>query len=281
MMIKRRKFSVLPVCSVLGVSRSNQYASRSPRPKRYKRENDSQMLTEILSMVKDRGTYGYKRVTGLMNRQRRKISKPTVNKKRILRVMQINKLTLKKPKRRPERIHKGKVITLQSNVRYCSDIFQIQCWDGGKIFVAFSLDCHDRESMAYVAHARHLTHRDIIDLIDKTVVSRFGDFCEKLPHLIQWLSDQGPQYTADETTAYAREWGFEPCTTPAYSPESNGMAEAFVNTFKRDFVHVNELWTVESVLRQLPGWFDDYNKIHPHSGLNFMSPMEYRGVIES
>jgi integrase len=29
------------------------------------------------------------------------------------------------------------------------------------------------------------------------------------------------------------------CTTPAYSPESNGMAECFVKGFKRDYVYVN------------------------------------------
>jgi hypothetical protein len=27
-----------------------------------------------------------------------------------------------------------------------------------------------------------------------------------------------------------------PITTPAYSPESNGLAEAFIGAFKRDYV---------------------------------------------
>ena len=34
---------------------------------------------------------------------------------------------------------------------------------------------------------------------------------------------------------------FEPCFTPIESPESNGTAEAFVNTFKRDYVRVNPI----------------------------------------
>ena len=33
---------------------------------------------------------------------------------------------------------------------------------------------------------------------------------------------------------YAHELGLVPITTPAYSPESNGLAEGFVHTFKRD-----------------------------------------------
>lgn len=28
------------------------------------------------------------------------------------------------------------------------------------------------------------------------------------------------------------------CTTPAYSPESNGVAEAFMKTFRRDYVYL-------------------------------------------
>ena len=34
-----------------------------------------------------------------------------------------------------------------------------------------------------------------------------------------------------ETVELARTLNLEPCTTPSYSPESNGMAEAFVKTF--------------------------------------------------
>ncbi len=182
------------------------------------------------------------------------------------------------PKRvlKRDRPHLGQVITLKSNLRFCSDIFQIQCWNGEALHVAFSLDCHDREALSFVAEKRALFHEDIIKLIDQTVTARFGEYIEKLPHEIQWLSDRGPQYTAVNTKAYARDWGFIPITTPSYSPESNGMAEAFVKLFKRDYVNVNDLWTAESVLRQLKSWFDDYNHNHPHSGLKMMSPSEYR-----
>src|SRR5690242_15889022 len=50
----------------------------------------------------------------------------------------------------------------------------------------------------------------------------------------------GPQYTATASVLYAHELGLVPITTPAYSPESNGLAEGFVHTFKRDYVNVHE-----------------------------------------
>lgn len=201
------------------------------------------------------------------------------NKKRILRIMQMKQLMLKKRVNRQERPHLGQVMTIHSNIRWCSDILQIKAWDGGKVYVIFSLDCHDREIMGFLAKSDAFTHRDVIALMDQTVVHRFGETIEKLPHEIQWLTDQGPQYIAHETREYARSWGMKPINTPAYSPESNGMAESFVKTFKRDYVYASELWTVDSIIRAIPEWIEDYNKNHPHSALQMRSPLEYREAL--
>ena len=50
-----------------------------------------------------------------------------------------------------------------------------------------------------------------------------------------------------------------PCCTPVRSPESNGIAEAFVKTFKRDYVRLNARPDAASVMGRLAGWFADYN----------------------
>jgi hypothetical protein len=74
------------------------------------------------------------------------------------------------------------------------------------------------------------------------------------------------------------ELGLVPITTPAYRPESNGLAEAFVGTFKRDYLGDAELCDAETVLAQLGGWFDDYNTLAPHSALGMRSPREHRAL---
>lgn len=275
-LIKAAKYKIKKICKVLGVARSNQYANKSNRKNRYDRIEDPDVLKSILSVTKERGTYGYPRITALVNRARRKCCEKVWNKKRILRIMQMNNLILPKFISKPKRLHLGTVMTMQSNLRWCSDILEIRCWNGEKVFVAFALECHDREILSFVAEKRPLFHGDIIKLMDEAVTSRFGEYVEKLPQKIQWLSDQGPQYKAIQTVTYGNEWGFDVITTPAYSPESNGMAEAFVKLFKRDYVYVNELWTGDAVIRQLKSWFDDYNLHHPHSALKMLSPLEYR-----
>jgi transposase InsO family protein len=53
------------------------------------------------------------------------------------------------------------------------------------------------------------------------------------------------------------------------------MAEAFVKTFKRDYVYVNSVESAQDVMRQLPNWFEDYNENHPHKGLKMKSPRKF------
>jgi transposase InsO family protein len=59
----------------------------------------------------------------------------------------------------------------------------------------------------------------------------------------------------------------------------NGLAEGFVHTFKRDYIHVLELRDAGTVLAQLGCWIDDYNRQAPHSALGMRPPAEYRAAL--
>ena len=76
----------------------------------------------------------------------------------------------------------------------------------------------------------------IRDMMVRCVEQRFGAI--RAPHPVQWLSDNGSIFAAHRTIEIALALNLVPCFTPVESPESNGMAEAFVKTFKRDYVRV-------------------------------------------
>ena len=97
----------------------------------------------------------------------------------------------------------------------------------------------------------------------------------RAPHRVQWLADNGSPYIAAKTIDIGVALNLEPCFTPVESPESNGMAEAFVKTFKRDYVHVNPVPDAATALAAVSRWMDDYNEVHPHSRLAYRSPREY------
>lgn len=268
------------IAEVLEVSRSNMYELLKQGGKRtrecYTKKEDQWLVPMIRSVIDKHVTYGYPRTTAVLRKELLSSGKEPVNKKRVYRIMKENDLCSQRHTGKATRTHTGKIITLMSNLRWCSDIMAINCWNGDRVSVAFSLDCCDREAMKYISTSRGIDGEMIRDLMTETVEHRFGKV-EKVPHKIEWLSDNGPQFTAHETIAFGRGLGLEICTTPAYSPESNGMAEAFVKTFKRDYVYVSDdLSTAETVMKQLPTWFEDYNKNAPHKGLKMMSPYEFR-----
>jgi putative transposase len=242
--------------------------------KRYKKIEDKLLLEEIKKILAIRPSYGYKRVTAMINFERKKQLDKKINKKRVYRVMDMNGLILKKIPRLKREEKTGKIITLFSNLRWCSDGFEIHCFNGEKVYVAFSLDCHDRECLGFVADSRPLLAKDIQNLMLISVENRFGKV--RVPREIQWLSDRGSIYRAHETVQLGRYLGLKSCFTAPYSPESNGMSEAFVGTIKRDYVYTSDCFDAKTVLKLLPQWIADYNEVAPHSGLKMMSPKEYQ-----
>jgi putative transposase len=104
----------------------------------------------VQAVTDQRPTYGHHRVTALLNRTLRQVGNAPVNRKRIYRIMKTHHLLLQRHTGRPHRTHDGRVITPQSNTRWCSDVFSIQCWNGDRVHVAVSLDTCDREAIHYV-----------------------------------------------------------------------------------------------------------------------------------
>jgi len=99
-------------------------------------------------------------------------------------------------------------MTQHSNRRWCSDVFEIVCWSGERLRVAFTLDCCDREIISFLATTGGISADLIRDLMAEAIESRFG-FVNRLPHAIEWLSDNGSAYTAHETRSFARMMGLD------------------------------------------------------------------------
>ena len=216
------------ICRTLGIGRSSAYRQSRPRPRRYARAEDRGVTAQIRSVIRTRASYGARRVRALVNRE----FEAAYNLKRIRRVMEMNGWKLPRPaRRRTGRAHRGLIRRECSNERWCTDVLEIACWSGELVQIGFALDCHDREALAHVAAPRDLVARDIQQLMQRAVIARFGEGTRPdCP--IQWLSDNGSIYTALETICTAERLNLLPITTPAASPQSNGMSEAFVNTLK-------------------------------------------------
>lgn len=162
---------------------------------------------------------------------------------------------------------------MRSNIRWCSDSLAFACWNGEVVRVALALDCHDREVIAWVATTAGIFGEVIRELMLECAERRVA--AVGAPQPVQWLADNGSVYAAAKTLDIAVALNFEPCFTPIDSPESNGVAEAFVKTFKRDYIRASPIPDALTALATVDDWINDYNDVHPRSRLAYQSPREY------
>ena len=82
-------------------------------------------------------------------------------------------------------------------------------------------------------------------------------------------------YVGAKLRQFARMLGLEPKNTAVRSPESNGIAESFVKTIKRDYISIMPKPDGLTAAKNLAEAFEHYNEWHPHSALGYRSPREY------
>ena len=109
------------VAETLGVARSNlvdRLKGKTKPRRRYHKAQDAELVPRIATLVTSRPTYGYRRITAILNRQLRSECLAPVNHKRVYRIMQAHSLLLARTyTERPEHVHDGKVIVMHSNLR--------------------------------------------------------------------------------------------------------------------------------------------------------------------
>lgn len=85
LLLERKQWSVSAVARALGISRPHLSANRKPSEPRGKSvaKSDDDLVSRIRRVVEKRGSYGYRRVTAVLNRQ----ATSHVNHKRVYRAM--------------------------------------------------------------------------------------------------------------------------------------------------------------------------------------------------
>jgi transposase-like protein len=177
-LVQGGRYPVKAITETLEVSPSNQCeqrrGDRRHRPKRYKKAEHDYYLPLIRKITDERPTYGYRRVTALLNRDLMANGHPRINHKRVYRMLKIHGLLLGQYTARPARAHDGVVMTQTGNIPWCSDVFEIICWNGKRLRVGFTMDCCDREVMSYVATTAGISGDMIKDLITEVIESPTG-----------------------------------------------------------------------------------------------------------
>lgn len=265
--------SINKTIKALGVAKSSVYYKAKTYPARKKTSRKQlcePVKAAILQVTAKKSTYGVPRVKALLKRD----FGFNATQYMIHRYMKENGLLITRHRTRgSSRPHTGQIAVEKPNTRWASDITSIKCWNGEKIRVAFLMDCCDRSIIAWRA-GKHMQAVDIELMVQDGLHARFG---EKLPPVgqLQFLHDNGPEFIEKRLRKTLKLWNIEDCSTPTYSPQSNGMCEALNGTFKRDYVYESCLDSAQIVINQIKQWVEEYNNFAPHSALNMKTPNEF------
>jgi putative transposase len=74
---------------------------------------------------------------------------------------------------------------------------EFTCWNGEIVRIAFVLDYHDREVIAWLATTAGISGEMIRDMMIECVERRFGG--SRAPHKVQWLTDSRSIFAAYKT----------------------------------------------------------------------------------
>ena len=162
------------LAEVLGVSRSQLHARASGRSSPrgpYAKSSDAELLPALRGLVDARPTYGYRRIAALLNRDRRLAGFPSVNRKRVLRILGKHGLTLERCTGRregapmtakwrswPQTCVRQWARTSGALLAHCSDGLEIVCWNREKVRIA--LDHRSRTDGEHGLVHRCLRSRD-------------------------------------------------------------------------------------------------------------------------
>ena len=230
-----------------------------------------EIVPAIRGVMLDRPvTYGYRRIHALVREQGIHSNSKTIHRYMRLKLW----LSTHRQKRYPLHRRKGEVAVAVSNKRWASDITGIKAWNGEKGRFAVVIDCGDRQILGY-RWAHHITGEDIRAIVTSALQKRFGTGAPPQKGSIEFLSDNGPEYRKRRLRSYLEHAGFTVCNTPIRSPESNGIAEAFFKSFKRDYVYQNTCETFLEIGGKIPLWIEDYNIRAPHSALGMLTPVKF------
>ena len=122
--------------------------SRHCRRQRRDLISEQDLLERIKAVLGKFPSFGYKRISAVINRQLQSLEQARVNSKRVYRLLKEHGLLLK-----PQSTalpgqsldHKGRVAVSKSDRRWCSDGLEFGCLNGEKVTVNFIPDCCDRE----------------------------------------------------------------------------------------------------------------------------------------
>ena len=263
--------SVAVLCELLDLARSSYYHHG---PGYIDAADDQPILQALLKLAGRYPTYGYRRLSTLLRRQK---NFAAVNPKRVRRLLKSAGIQAQKAARRfattdsrhgfrryPNLVE-GLAIERPNQV-WCCDLTYVIFSSGEVVYLAIVLDIFTRCIRGW-ALGTDLTHSLTVEALTRAF--RHGR-CE-IHH-----SDQGVQYATPAYTQLLEARGIQLSMSARGQAWQNGYAERWMRTLKEEEVSLSDYQTYTEALNQIGKFIDSvYNRKRIHSSLGDLSPAQF------
>ena len=263
------------MCKILEVSRAGYYHWLKRIPSfRYL---EDQRLLEIIRYHynKSRGTYGLPRIYAAIRKEGLK-----VNKKKIARLMRINKIRAKTKKKfkvttventkakASENILKGNFSSEKENRIWTSDITYIWTKQGW-LYLAVIMDVYSRKIVGW-SLCSSLSAELVIKALMMAILHRNPE------QGIIFHSDRGSQYTSSSVREMLKSYQMTQSMSSTGNCYDNAITESFFHTIKTELTFWNSYQTREEAKRSIFEYIEIfYNRQRLHSAIGYLSPVEF------
>lgn len=255
-------FSINHQCDLLGVPRSSYYYKAIPET-----AESLFLMKEIDKIYLENPAFGSRLMTASL-----KLKGFGVNRKRIMRLMRVMGLEAIYPKRNIRTTFPGYVkfpyllegleIKAKNQV-WGTDITYIPL-NGGYLYLVAFLDLYSRFVLSWQL-SNSLEADSCIKALE--IALEHG-----LPEIIN--SDQGVQYTSNAYINLVQNRGAKMSMSGKGKCWDNIFIERLWRTLKYEEVYIKQYESYEEAYDSLEKYIDNYNKIRPHSSLNYRTPAE-------
>jgi len=263
------------MCKILEVSRAGYYHWLKRIPSfRYL---EDQRLLELIRYHynKSRGTYGLPRIYAAIRKEGLK-----VNKKKIARLMRINKIRAKTKKKfkvttventkakASENILKGNFSSEKENRIWTSDITYIWTKQGW-LYLAVIMDVYSRKIVGW-SLCSSLSAELVIKALMMAILHRNPG------QGIIFHSDRGSQYTSSSVREMLKSYQMTQSMSSTGNCYDNAITESFFHTIKTELTFWNSYQTREEAKRSIFEYIEIfYNRQRLHSAIGYLSPVEF------
>lgn len=259
------EYPIAMVCQVLGYPRSQVYYQPHSPP------DETDIKSVIVELAGRYPTYGYRRITKLLQRQGHRI-----NHKRVARLMGELGLVGKRPIQRKRTTNSN-----HSFERYPNLVMNLAIVRPEQVWVADITYIKLQEEFIYLAVVMDVFSRGIRgwhlsrSMGSDLTLTALNQALEKGRPEIHH-SDQGVQYAAHEYVKRLQQQGTKISMTEVGQAWQNGYAERLMRTIKEEEVDLSEYRNFTEAYRQIEQFLEDvYMKKRIHSSLGYLTPEEY------